>query len=89
MIYKRKQDGSTSSTVTENRSDSTKIVKQIVSTKSQSDTSSNPQTVTKDVPASFISRDARGVGSNTRATRMKLNTMELNECLWRMEQLNN
>ncbi|KAH1244366.1 J domain-containing protein required for chloroplast accumulation response 1 [Glycine max] len=44
------------------------IVEQIVSAKTQSDKSSSPQTITKDVPTSSISHDAREVESSTRST---------------------
>jgi len=57
------RDLSTTSAATENGADSNQIVKQIVSAKAQSHTSSSPQTVSIDVPASSIPRDARALSS--------------------------
>ncbi|XP_014632712.1 J domain-containing protein required for chloroplast accumulation response 1 isoform X3 [Glycine max] len=68
LMNNRKQDVPTTSTPTENGSDSNQIVEQIVSAKTQSDKSSSPQTITKDVPTSSISHDAREVESSTRST---------------------
>ncbi|RDX99991.1 J domain-containing protein required for chloroplast accumulation response 1, partial [Mucuna pruriens] len=68
LMNNRKQDVSTTSTATQNGADSNHIVEQIVSAKAQSDASSSPQTVTKDVPASSILRNARAVESSTHST---------------------
>ncbi|TKY75137.1 J domain-containing protein [Spatholobus suberectus] len=68
LMNNRKQDVSTTSTATENGADSNQIVEQVVSAKAQSDPSSSPQTVTKDVPASSISRDTRAVELSTHST---------------------
>ncbi|KAG5065218.1 hypothetical protein AAZX31_04G033000 [Glycine max] len=53
------------------KQDSNQIVEQIVSAKTQLDTSTSPQTVSKDVPASSISRDTREVESSIRSTSDK------------------
>ncbi|KAK7409976.1 hypothetical protein VNO78_00427 [Psophocarpus tetragonolobus] len=67
----RKQDVSTNYTATENGADSNHIVEQIVSAKALSDTSSSLQTVTKDVPAISILREARSVESSEKGFSAK------------------
>ncbi|KAL2346338.1 hypothetical protein Fmac_000338 [Flemingia macrophylla] len=71
LISNRTQDVSTISTATENGADSNQIVEQIVSAKAQADRTSIPQTDTKHVPASSISRSTSetGLSGKTEATR--------------------
>ncbi|XP_027354448.1 J domain-containing protein required for chloroplast accumulation response 1 isoform X2 [Abrus precatorius] len=65
LLINRKQDVSTTSTATKKGADSHQIVEQILSAKAQSDTSSSPKTVTKEVPGSSTSCDDGAVESST------------------------